>query len=51
MFGFVKQIKRKPQLGGEIYQEIQRKKKIAFAVFGVIAFVIFNLILYYISTM
>jgi hypothetical protein len=51
MFGFVKSENRRPQLGGEIYREIQKKRKIAMAVLGIVAFAIFNLILYYISNM
>lgn len=49
MFGFVKQGKNKPKLGGEIYHDIRRKRNISFSVLGVIAFILLNVILYYIS--
>lgn len=46
MFGFVNSKKEKRTLGGEIFQEQQRKKKILFIVLGVFAFVIFNVLMY-----
>ena len=46
MFGFVNSKKEKRTMGGEIFQEQQKKKKIMFIVFGAIAFVLFNLLMY-----
>ncbi|HPI37169.1 MAG TPA: hypothetical protein PK397_04415 [Ignavibacteriaceae bacterium] len=51
MFGFVNSNKEKPQLGGEIYQERIKKQRIAYSILGVVAFVVLNLILYFLATM
>ena len=50
MFGFVNSHKKGRKLGGEIFQESQRRKRISFIIAGIIAFIILNLILYYLTT-
>ncbi|HEX9062872.1 MAG TPA: hypothetical protein VF941_22090 [Clostridia bacterium] len=49
MLGFVNSNAEKRQLGGEIFRETRRRRIITMSVIGVIAFVIFNAILYYLT--
>jgi predicted nucleic acid-binding Zn ribbon protein len=48
MLGFIK-LKENRKLGGEIFHERQRVKKIYFSILGVIMFVLLNVILYYLT--
>ncbi|MGE5681044.1 MAG: hypothetical protein ACM34K_09220 [Bacillota bacterium] len=51
MLGFVNSNNKEENrpLGGEIYRETRKKRIITMSVFGAIAFVIFNFILYYLT--
>lgn len=47
MFGFIKtNIRPKTQLGGEIFRAQKRKRLIITTVFGIIAFLLLNALLY-----
>lgn len=49
MFGFVNSNREKRKIGNEIYQDMLRRRIIGYSVLGVVAFVILNLILYYLT--
>lgn len=49
MLGFVNSKEEKRQLGGEIYRETRRNRLIITGIFGIIAFALFNLVLYYLT--
>ena len=49
MFGFVNSKKEKRTIGGEIFQEQQKRKKITFIILGIVAFALFNLLMYFIT--
>lgn len=49
MFGFVNSNKKAPQLGGEIFQQTRMRRRIVAGVVGFILFVLFNLVLYFLT--
>jgi predicted nucleic acid-binding Zn ribbon protein len=49
MFGLVNNKKEYPELGGEIHQDRKRRERNTIIVFGIIAIIILNLILYMLS--
>jgi hypothetical protein len=49
MFGFVNSSKEQRKLGGEIFQQRQKTQKIIWGITGAVGFLIFNLLLYFIS--
>lgn len=49
MFGFVNSSKKTPQLGGEIFQKARMRRRITTGVIGFILFILFNIILYYLT--
>lgn len=49
MLGFVNSNEERRQIGGEIYRETRRKRRITMSILGVIAFAVFNIILYYLT--
>lgn len=51
MFGFANSNKDKHQMGGEIFRETQKRRKIILAIIGIVAFIIFNVILYFLTNM
>jgi phage shock protein PspC (stress-responsive transcriptional regulator) len=50
MFGFVKADKTRRKLGGEVFQEKKRRINLFFIVLGILTFLLFNVILYSLST-
>ncbi len=49
MFGIVNSKEERYGPGGEIHRDRVRRQRIAFGVFGIIAFIILNLILYFLT--
>lgn len=49
MFGLVNNKKEYPELGGEIHQDRKRRERNTLIAFGIIAFVVLNLILYFLT--
>ncbi len=49
MFGFVNSEKEKRILGGEVHQERVKRRKMFFAFLGVLAFLIINIIFYFLT--
>lgn len=49
MFDSDKSNSRTPQLGGEIFQTTKKRRKIVTGIVGIFVFIIFNLILYYLT--
>ncbi len=48
MLGFINMGKKR-SLGGEVFRERQRVKKIYFSILGIIMFILLNLLLYYLT--
>lgn len=49
MFGFVNSEKEKRTLGGEVHQERVKRRKIFLAILGVVAFIIINIVFYFLT--
>jgi predicted nucleic acid-binding Zn ribbon protein len=49
MFGFVNSQKEKNEVGGEIEQDRRRRELYFYITFGIVAFVVLNVVLYFIS--
>jgi predicted nucleic acid-binding Zn ribbon protein len=49
MFGLVNNKKDYPELGGEIHQDKKRRERNILIIFGVVAVILVNLILYFMT--
>ncbi|GMU86443.1 MAG: hypothetical protein AMXMBFR48_16850 [Ignavibacteriales bacterium] len=49
MFGYFKSDEDELEMGGEIHQDRKRRERTAMTVFGILALVLINVILYFLS--